>query len=90
MGGQGELSLDPDLGKITKLDVSLKTFQNQTPENTTSPNPGTVCKKALMTVTAEASLAGLPIPATATIEPAELTFQLVGNAVHGGRAFPNR
>lgn len=39
---------------------------------------------------AEASLAGLPIPATATIEPAELTFQLVGNAVHGGRAFPNR
>ena len=58
VGGQGELSLDPDLGKITKLDVSLKTFQNQTPENTTSPNPGTVCKKALMTVTAEASLAG--------------------------------
>lgn len=56
--GEGELTLNPDLGKITKLDVSLKTFQNQTPENTTSPNPGTVCKKALMTVTAEANLAG--------------------------------
>ena len=39
---------------------------------------------------ATASLLGAPIPATATIEPAELTFQLVGNAVHGGRAFPNR
>jgi hypothetical protein len=30
------------------------------------------------------------LPATATIAPGDLNFQLVGNATHGGRAFPNR
>ena len=41
------------------------------------------------TITLDATALGL-LPATATIEPADLNFQLVGNATHGGRAFPNR
>ncbi|MEP3046434.1 MAG: hypothetical protein ABJL55_03770 [Roseibium sp.] len=57
-GGAGELRLDDDNGALTNLDVSLRTFQNETPDNTTSPSHGTVCKKALMTISAEANLAG--------------------------------
>lgn len=34
--------------------------------------------------------APLDLSATATIEPGDLHYQLVGNAVHGGRAFPQR
>lgn len=41
------------------------------------------------TITLDATALGL-LPATATIAPADLNFQLVGNATHGGRAFPNR
>lgn len=43
------------------------------------------------TLDANISLGELPLlPATATINPGNLTFQLVGAPTHGGREFPNR
>lgn len=41
------------------------------------------------TITLNATALGL-LPAEAEIAPGDLNFQLVGNATHGGRAFPNR